>query len=85
MPAARCPMDAAQKKDIRELKKLLLDDEEQIARNLVRQLLVYATGAPIHFADRAEIERILADTKTKDFGVKSLVHEVVGSVVFQMK
>lgn len=72
-------------KDIRELKQLLLDDEEQIARNLVRQLLVYATGAPIHFADRAEIERILADTKAKNFGVKTLVHEVVGSAVFQVK
>jgi hypothetical protein len=71
--------------DIRELKKLLLDDEEQIARNLVRQLLVYATGAPIHFADRAEVERILADTKAKHFGVKSLVHEVVASHVFQIK
>jgi hypothetical protein len=71
--------------DIRELKKLLLDDEEQLARNLARQLLVYATGAPIHFGDRPEVERILADTKARDFGVKSLVHAVVASEVFQSK
>src|SRR5205814_1846724 len=32
-------------KDVRELKALLLADQRQIARNLTRQLVVYATGA----------------------------------------
>ena len=35
-------------KDIRDFKKLLLDHEERtVARNLVSQLAIYATGAPI--------------------------------------
>ena len=35
--------------DVRELKKMLLTDERQIARNLASQLVVYATGAPVRF------------------------------------
>ena len=36
----------------RQLKKILLGDETQIARNLVEQLMIFATGAPIGFSDR---------------------------------
>ena len=39
-------------KDIREFKQLLLDREPQLARNLAKQLLIYATGAPVRFSDR---------------------------------
>src|SRR5262249_11504688 len=39
--------DGRRFRDINELKRLLLDDERQIARNLAQQLVVYATGAPI--------------------------------------
>src|SRR6187399_596739 len=38
-------------KDVRELKKLLVRDDVPIARNLARQLTVYATGAPVRFSD----------------------------------
>jgi Protein of unknown function (DUF1592)/Protein of unknown function (DUF1588)/Protein of unknown function (DUF1585)/Protein of unknown function (DUF1587)/Protein of unknown function (DUF1595)/Planctomycete cytochrome C len=71
--------------DVRELKQLLLCDEKQIARNLVRQFAVYATGAPIHFADRAEIERILERASSSHYGVRSLVHELVQSDLFLNK
>src|SRR5204862_2057109 len=50
--------DGRQFRDIQELKRLLVADERQLARNLVRQLTVYGTGASIHFSDRAEIEQI---------------------------
>jgi hypothetical protein len=71
--------------NVRQLKKLLLVDEAAIARNLVQQLLVYATGAPVRFSDRAEIERILARTADRHYGVRSLVTEVVRSDLFQTK
>jgi hypothetical protein len=71
--------------DIRGLKKLLLDDEKQIARNLTRQLLIYATGAPVRFGDRAEVERMLQDAASRQYGVRTLVHEVVESRVFLHK
>src|SRR5919108_4210674 len=38
-------------KDIREFKRLLLKDEILMARNMVKQLSIYATGAPIRFFD----------------------------------
>jgi hypothetical protein len=71
--------------DVRDLKKLLLKDETQIARNLARQLLVYATGAPERFSDRAQIEQILQRTKASQYGVRSLVQELIASELFLSK
>jgi hypothetical protein len=71
--------------DIREFKKLLLDSEVQLARNMARQLVVYATGAPIRFNDRAEIERIVSQSKASGYGIRSLVHAIVQSELFVSK
>jgi hypothetical protein len=71
--------------DVRGLKRHLLADEAQIARNLVRQLAVYATGAPVRFSDRPEIEKILSAAKPRGYGVRSLVHALVASDLFQIK
>lgn len=71
--------------DVRELKRLLVSDREQLARNLVRQLVVYATGAPVGFADRAAIEEILRANRQGDFPVRSLIHGVVQSDLFRNK
>lgn len=68
--------------DIRQFKKCLLKDDEQLARNLTQQLVVYATGAAIRFSDRPRIERILANTREKGYGVRSLIHEIVQSELF---
>ncbi|HTK75079.1 MAG TPA: DUF1592 domain-containing protein, partial [Gemmataceae bacterium] len=72
-------------KDVRELKKLLVQDEVPIARNLARQLTVFATGAPVRFSDREEIEKILAAAKAKQYGVRSIVHAIVQSELFRNK
>jgi hypothetical protein len=71
--------------DVRDFKKLLLEDEQQIARNLTKQLAVYATGAPIRFSDRQTIEAVLAKAKPGDYGVRTLVHAVVQSGLFLNK
>ena len=72
-------------KDVRELKRLLVQDERQIARNLARQLTVFATGAPVRFSDREEIEKILDAAKAGPYGVRSLVHAIVQSDLFRNK
>jgi hypothetical protein len=72
-------------KDVRELKKLLARDEVPIARNLVRQLTVFATGAPVRFSDRDEVEKILAAAKANEYGVRSVVHAIVQSELFRNK
>lgn len=71
--------------DVRDFKRLLRDSELQIARNLTRQLTVYATGAPVRFSDRPEIERILRGTEASQYGVRSLVHGIVQSALFLNK
>ena len=72
-------------KDILDFKQLLLRDEETIARNLTEQLLVYATGAPVRFADREEVAAILEKSRTSQFGVRTLIHEIVQSPLFLHK
>ena len=71
--------------DVGELKTLLLKDEAQIARNLTRQLLTYATGVPERFSDRVVIEQILGRAKARQYGVRSLVHELIHSDLFLNK
>jgi hypothetical protein len=71
--------------DIREFKRLLLGEEQQIARNLAKQLTVFATGAPVRFSDRAAIEQILRRATAKNYGVRTLIHEVVQSDLFLSK
>ena len=71
--------------DVRELKALLLANERQLARNLAKQLTTYATGAPIRFSDREPIEQILDRASSSQYGVRSLIHEVVQSDLFLNK
>jgi len=77
--------DGRKFRDVRELKQLLVANEKQLARNLARQLAVYATGAPIHFADREPIEQILERASSSHYGVRSLIHELVQSELFRNK
>ncbi len=71
--------------DVLELKRLMMQDQRQLARNLLHRFLVYATGAPAAFADRVEIEDMLDVASKHDFGVRSLIHALVQSELFQRK
>ncbi|WP_309708135.1 DUF1592 domain-containing protein [Armatimonas sp.] len=71
--------------DIREMKRLLGRDERGIARNLARQLVTYATGAPVQFGDQAQLEAILSRAQPSGYGVKSLLHQVIASDLFRNK
>ena len=71
--------------DIVAFKKLLLQDEEAIARNLTEQLLVYATGAPVGFADRDDVSAILEKSRASEFGVRTLIHKIIQSPLFLRK
>ncbi|MEO5922322.1 MAG: DUF1592 domain-containing protein [Bryobacteraceae bacterium] len=73
-------------KDIREFKQLLLTREEQtVASNLTRQLAIFATGAPIGFSDRPQVDAILENTRASGYGVRSLVHGIIQSDLFKFK
>jgi hypothetical protein len=71
--------------DVKQFKRLILSDELSIARNLAKQLVVFATGAPVRFSDRGELERILQRASVRQYGVRTLVEEIVRSELFQTK
>ncbi|MCA9050317.1 MAG: DUF1592 domain-containing protein, partial [Planctomycetaceae bacterium] len=75
-------MDGRRFRDIRELKALLLSDPRQPARNLLQQFTLYATGTPVRFSDRAEIESILDTCEADGYRVRDLLHSVVQSRMF---
>jgi mono/diheme cytochrome c family protein len=72
-------------KSIDEFKALLLSDRDQLARALTDKLLTYGTGGAPASADRPEIEAIVRAVKARDYGFRSLVHEIVESRLFQSK
>lgn len=77
--------DGQKFRDIDEFKQLLLKDKDQIARSLTVKVLTYATGAAPGASDRDEVEAIVAAAKAKDYGFRTLVHEIVKSKLFQSK
>jgi mono/diheme cytochrome c family protein len=72
-------------RDVDEFKRLLLQDPDRIALGLTKKLLTYATGSGIQWADNAEAEAIVKRVKSKEYGLKSIVHEVVQSKMFLHK
>jgi len=83
------PVDASGKlptgetfRDIHEMKRLLVVNPRQLARNLLQHLVLHATGTPVGFADRAEVESMLDACEAEGFRVRDLVHALVRSRIF---
>ena len=70
---------------VREFHDLLADDPDVLARTLLVKLLTFATGREPGFSDRAEIDRLVAESAARGHGVRSLLHAAVGSRVFREK
>lgn len=71
--------------DIHEFKSHLLADERAIARNLVKQFILYATGATVSFSERQQVEAILDSCQESEYGVRSIIHAIVQSDLFKIK
>ena len=68
--------------DIVEMKRVLLEKEEQVARNLVEKMLTYASGRVLTPHDRGEVDRIVSELKPGGFRLRDLIHHVAGSWIF---
>jgi len=66
-----------------EFRSLVAADPERLARGLARQLVAYATGSPVGAADHAEFDALIERAAARDYGVRTLVHEVVQSRLFR--
>lgn len=68
---------------IRDYKSILKGSTDQVARNLVSKLIEFSTGGEIEFADREQIEKILQETKSDGFPVRTLIKQIVSSRIFR--
>ena len=68
--------------DVREYKRLLAAESEQIARHFVGSLIAYGTGGEVTLTDRDEVERILERNRAAGYPIRSLLHAVIASPIF---
>ncbi|HLY11940.1 MAG TPA: DUF1592 domain-containing protein [Planctomycetota bacterium] len=62
---------------------LLAADPARLLRNLAEQLARYSTGRDVTFSDRDEIARIVRRTQDEGGGIRTLIHELVESPLFE--
>jgi hypothetical protein len=77
--------DGRKFRDIDEFRQFLLKNVDQIARGLTQKLLTYSTGGAPEASDRPEIEAMLARARAKNYGLRTLIHEIVQSRMFREK
>lgn len=71
--------------NVDQFKQLLLRDKPALARALTTKLLTYATGRAPQKSDRAAVDAIVEKIGAKDYGLRSLVQEIVQSEIFRNK
>jgi len=71
--------------DIGEFQKLLAAQPRPLLENLARQLAVYSTGRPVAFSDRAALAALVRRVEQQGSGVRTLIHELVQSELFQTR
>ena len=71
--------------DIREFQSLAAADSGLLLKNLAQQFAIYATGRGIAFNDRDQIAAIVASTQKQGGGVRTLIHELTQSQLFQTR
>jgi hypothetical protein len=71
--------------DIDDFKQLLLADKDRFARALTIKLLTYATGGLPEPADQPQISAIVDRVRERNYGFRSLIHEIVTSELFCTK
>jgi hypothetical protein len=75
-------LDGRTFKNINDLKTLLAADPRQLARNLLHQFTIYATGTPVRFSDRPEIESLLNTCAKNNYPIRDLLHALIQSPIF---
>lgn len=70
---------------INEFEELLAADTPRLLKNLAQQFIVYSTGRDLGFGDREAVAAIVDRTQKQGGGIRTLIHEVVRSDLFQTK
>lgn len=72
-------------RNVDEFRSLLCKKPAKLAKNFAEKLLVIGTGALPAYSDRECLEEIVTESSTRGYGMRSIVHAVVNSSVFQSK
>ncbi|OYW27152.1 MAG: hypothetical protein B7Z47_06935, partial [Chthoniobacter sp. 12-60-6] len=77
--------DGRQFGDIVEFQSLLAADSQHLLTNLARQLCIYGTGRSLAFRDRRQLAEIVSETQSRGGGLRTLIHQLVDSELFQLR
>ena len=72
-------------KNITEFQTLLAADSGRLLKNLAQQFAIYGTGRDITFSDREQIAVIVNSTQKSGGGLRTLLHELIQSSLFQTR
>jgi hypothetical protein len=70
---------------ISEFQDLIAADRPRLLNNLARQFAIYATGRNVTFGDRDQLASIVAGTQKSGGGIRTLIHELAQSQLFQTR
>lgn len=69
--------------NVRDYKRLLLGEIDQVTAGLADKLLTYGTGRSMGFSDRGDIDAIVASIADSGYRFGDLIHAVVASPAFR--
>jgi hypothetical protein len=78
-------LDGSSYRDFRAYRDYLAKHDDRLARAFAGKLLTFATGRELGFSDRAELDRIVADTAQNKHRLRDLLHRVIASEIFLNK
>lgn len=67
------------------MKIVLLEEDDQLAQELVESMLAYGLGRTIEFSDADAVATIVDNLKRADYRVRAMVHEIAASPLFRTK
>ena len=78
-------LDGTRYQDFRAYRDYLAKHDDRLARAFAAKLLTFATGRELGFSDRAELDRIVADTAKNKHRLRDLLHRIIQSEIFLNK
>jgi len=68
-----------------EMKDWMMEDRDAFLTGLTKAMMTYGIGRKVGFPDQVEVERVVAVTAAKGYGLRTLIHEIIRSKPFQTK
>ena len=71
--------------DLAGFQKLLLSDQDRVARCVLEKLLTFATGRELGFSDRTELDLLIQQSRKNGHLLRDMIHAMVQSSIFRSK